>query len=130
MLNAVEINEYYPEAMDRVTKATNYALDVVNNGETLETKSGNIGQYWLMTTSSGNLAPYVTFTGEINEVGARANSNNIGVRPCIWVSEKEIKEIRVLDLDKIFTLGKDALEVFYDCWELFFGKGESKGKKK
>ena len=124
LLNYLELAEYYPEPMDRITKATKHVLEVDNNGETLEAKSGNIASYWLMTLGDENLAPYVSYDGEINEVGASANTNSIGVRPCIWVSEKEIKDIRVIDLNKVFSLGKDALEVFYNCWDLLFGKSK------
>ena len=121
LLNEREAKEYFANDIQRTSKATDHAMHVDNGGENLDVKNG-LAAYWLMTDEDGNKAPYVTQNGIVNTEGIDVASKNIGVRPCIWVSETKISNIRSNPLNKLIDTINNQIEHFANFMNLFFGR--------
>ena len=127
LLTEDEVSAYYPEDVLRIARATNYAMNQDNDGEKLSTRNNNIAGYWLMTSENTEDTPYVSNTGKIVKTGEKADANHIGVRPCIWVTEKEVKEIRVLSFGNFMKEIGKQIDTFFRFMG-FFSNGNKKGK--
>ena len=121
LLNEREAKDYFANDIQRTSKATDHAVNVDNGGEKLDVKNG-LAAYWLMTDVDGNKAPYVTQNGIVNTEGIDVASKNIGVRPCIWVSETKISNIRSNPLNKLIDTINNQIEHFTHFMNLFFGR--------
>ena len=121
LLTEREAKDYFANDIQRTSKATDHAMHVDNGGENLDVKNG-LAAYWLMTDADGNKAPYVTQNGIVNTEGIDVASKNIGVRPCIWVSETKISNIRSNPLNKLIDTINNQIEHFANFMNLFFGR--------
>ena len=51
--------------------------------------------WWLNTDDAGDMAPNVTYDGDVDSDGRNNNKDAIGVRPSIIVSTKTLKTLKV-----------------------------------
>lgn len=88
LLSIDDVNQYFPEIQKRKCKATSYGKQ---NGAFVE--FGDYCWWWLRNQGYyTNRASYVDNYGQIIENGANVNSNDICVRPAIWIGLQNIME--------------------------------------
>ena len=114
LLTEDDYNEYFVTNLQSIAEATNYATNVKNGNETLELK-GNLSPYWLMTHNNVSKVPYVSADGSLNKDGAVATAKTIGVRPCVWVEEKKMEEVKVYTLKELIReMRNDLIDSLLD----------------
>lgn len=143
LLTKERATEYFANDVLRVARASDYAKAIDNDGTKLNVKN-SVAPYWLMTdveskreanpntyivvgglqypdTGENGKAPYVDIDGTIKE-GKDSTSKDIGIRPCIWVMENKISDIKMKPLAKILNAINKQLTNFFSFMNKFFGK--------
>lgn len=81
-----EMIKLLPNARDRVTYPTNYAINNKIEVNTYKEYCTGSASYWLRNKGADSISyQYITYYGYIDKCGARQHFKTLGIRPIIWV---------------------------------------------
>lgn len=88
LLSSKEADKYFEDDTDRQSEPTKYAK---KNGIYLD-EDNNSCWWWLRTPGrDNNMASNVSDTGKVRELGIYVDSEQVGVRPALWVNVSKLR---------------------------------------